>query len=178
MTSDQGYESTFGYLTDAIRKELELDKSHHNDAFVIAGGTTQVRCPSIMLEQIRRHKRSLEQFYDAKHIDIRDGSIKSGALLFSGRRTRNKNLNGENLRKYRGKKVSKGQRRIKRLQYRYRPQDLVKFEGTVYEVVGMLGLGSRVKLKNYPGVKNKYVSVSKVSCVTRRGGLCNQFSTG
>ena len=59
-----------------------------------------------MMEQIRRNKRSLEQFYDAKYVDIRNGKVKSGTELFSGRRTRNKNLNPENLRKYRGEKKS------------------------------------------------------------------------
>ena len=35
-------------------------------------GTTQLRCEPLMMEQIRRNKRSLSQFYDAKYIDVRD----------------------------------------------------------------------------------------------------------
>ena len=89
-------EVTFGYITKSKRKVLELEKSHHNDAFVIADGTKQVRCTPLILEQIRRNKRSMEQFYDAKYLDARDGSIKSGAQLCSGRRTRNKNLRSQN----------------------------------------------------------------------------------
>jgi hypothetical protein len=169
-----GAETTFGYITSFIRHELEIEKSHHNDAFVIAGGTTQARCKPLLLEQVRRHKRSMEQFYDAKYIDTRDGEIKSGSELHSGRRTRNKSLNGENLRVFRGQKVKSGQRRIKRLQYKFAPSDLIKFEGKVFEVIGMQNLGTGVKLKNYPGVANKVVAVSKVVPFLRRGGICER----
>jgi RRXRR protein/HNH endonuclease len=169
-------EATFGYITSSIRHELGLDKTHHNDAFVIAGGLTQSRCKPLLLEQVRRHKRSMEQFYDAKYVDTRDGEIRSGSELHSGRRTRNKNLNGENLRVYRGQKVKSGQRRIKRFQYRFAPSDLVRFEGKVYEVIGMQNLGTGVKIANYPGVKNKVVKASKVVPFLRRGGTCEKTS--
>jgi hypothetical protein len=174
LIEETGAETTFGYITSFVRHELDLDKSHHNDAFIIAGGTIQERCKPLLLEQVRRHKRSMEQFYDAKYIDTRDGSKQSGSVLHSGRRTRNKNLNGENLRVFRGQKVSKGQRRIKRLQYKFSPSDLVKFEGKVFEVIGMQNLGTGVKLKNYPGVINKVVAVSKVVSFLRRGGICEK----
>ncbi|KYC35548.1 paclitaxel/taxanoid biosynthesis susceptibility protein TS1 [Scytonema hofmannii PCC 7110] len=172
LTNDGRYSSTYGYITKGIRREFKIEKSHHNDAFVVAGGTIQKRVESLILEQIRRNKRSMEQFYDAKYIDSRDGSTKSGSELSSGRRTRNKQKNGENLRLYRKHKVSKGQRRIKKYRYRYQPKDLVQFEGQVYEVIGMQNLGTGVKLKNYPGVKNKVVNVNKVNPVKRRSGLC------
>lgn len=71
-------EQAFGYETSFKRKELGLEKSHHNDAFTVAGGTTQKRVEPLKLEQIRRHKRSLEQFYDAKYIDLRTGEKVSG----------------------------------------------------------------------------------------------------
>jgi hypothetical protein len=169
-----GAETTFGYVTSFIRHELGLDKSHHNDAFIIAEGTTQERCEPLLLEQVRRHKRSMEQFYDAQYMDTRDGSKQSGSMLHSGRRTRNKNLNGENLRVFRGQKISKGQRRIKRFQYKYSPSDLVQFEGSVFEVIGMQNLGKGVKLKNFPGVAHKVVTVSKVVPFLRRGGICEK----
>ncbi|GAB1540664.1 hypothetical protein NUACC21_33330 [Scytonema sp. NUACC21] len=172
LTNDGQYSSTYGYITKGVRREFKIEKSHHNDAFVIAGGTIHKRVESLILEQIRRNKRSMEQFYDAKYIDARDGSTKSGSELSSGRRTRNKQKNGEDLRLYRQRKVSKGQRRIKKYRYRYQPKDLVQFEGKVYEVVGMQNLGTGVKLKNYPGVKNKVVNVNKVNPVKRRSGLC------
>ena len=171
-----GATQTFGYITKHDREQLEWFKSHHTDAFVIAGGTYQRRCKPLLLVQVRRNKRSMEQFYDAKYIDIRDGSPKSGSELSSGRRTRNKNLNSENLQVYRGQKKSVGQRRIKRVKYRYAPFDLVQFEGKPYQVVGMQNLGKGVKLKNYPGVKNKVVPVNKVQPFLRRGGICEAIN--
>jgi len=172
----------FGYETSFTRLELGLEKSHHNDAFIIAGGITHSRVAPLKLEQIRRHKRSMEQFYDsealaslrasAKYIDLRTGEKTSGSMLNSGRRTRNKNLNGENLRVYRGQKVSKGQRRIKKQRYPYNPNDYVMFEKKVYRVIGMQNLGTGVKIANYPGVANKVVNAKKVEPIKRRSGLC------
>jgi 5-methylcytosine-specific restriction endonuclease McrA len=101
-----GSGEAFGFETKFKREEQKLEKSHHNDAFVIAGGTNQFRSETLVLEQIRCNKRSMEQFYDAKYIDTRTGEKVSGSQLFSGRRTRNTNLNGENLRVYRGVKIS------------------------------------------------------------------------
>ncbi|CEP79016.1 hypothetical protein [Defluviitoga tunisiensis] len=95
---------TYGYITKSKRVSLGLEKTHYNDAFCIAGGINQQRIEPIYFEQIRRNNRSLEKFYDAKYVDIRDKSIKTGQELFCGRRTRNKNLNEENLHKYRGAK--------------------------------------------------------------------------
>ena len=171
-------EQAFGYETSFNRKELGLSKSHHNDAFVIAGGTTQKRVIPLMIEQIRRHKRSLEQFYDAKYIDLRSGEKVSGSTLNSGRRTRNKNLNGENLRMYRSLKVSSGQRRIKKQRYTYNPNDYVKFEDKIYRVIGMQNLGTGVKIADYPGVANKVVNVNKVQPIKRRSGLCASTKIG
>ena len=85
-------------------------------------------------------------FYDAKYIDIRTGEKVSGTELFSGRRTRNKNLNTENLHQYRGEKISKGQRRIRTKRYFYQPNDLVKYEGQVYSVRGTQNGGAYIRL--------------------------------
>ena len=100
-----GCEYTYGYITKSRRIELKLEKSHVNDAFVIAGGTNQSRTIPITIQQVRRNNRSLQKFYDAKYIDLGTGEKASGQELNCGRRTRNKNLNTENLRKYRGEKV-------------------------------------------------------------------------
>jgi len=167
-----GAEEAFGFETKFKREEQGLEKSHHNDAFIIASGTNQFRSETLVLEQIRCNKRSMEQFYDAKYIDTRTGEKVSGSQLFSGRRTRNMNLNGENLRVYRGVKISKGQRRIKRQRYRFNPNDYVLFEGVVYRVIGMQNLGTGVKIADYPGVKNKVANVSKVTPIKRRSGIC------
>lgn len=171
------YESTFGYITKGKRRELEIEKSHHNDAFVIAGGTTQSRVlKPLMLEQIRRNKRSIEQFYDAKYRDLRDGEVRSGSDLSSGRRTRNTNLNDENLRQCRAYKVTAGRRSIKRKRYPYKQHDLVLFEGKAYQVIGMQNLGTRLSLKPDINSKTKYktAALNKVKPLKRRGGICEQ----
>jgi 5-methylcytosine-specific restriction endonuclease McrA len=53
-------EYTYGYVTKYERKKLGLEKSHVNDAFVIAGGTTQERCRPYTVVQVRRGNRSLQ----------------------------------------------------------------------------------------------------------------------
>lgn len=54
-------EATYGYLTKYNRKRLGLPKSHVNDAFVIAGGTTQVRSGPYCVSQSRRNNRQLQK---------------------------------------------------------------------------------------------------------------------
>lgn len=174
LTQEGAYEATYGCITKAKRRELQLEKSHHNDAFAIATGTTQARTYLLLLEQVRRHRRSLEQFYDARYVDTRDKEPKTGTELSSGRRTRNKNLSGENLRSYRGHKLSKGRRAIKRKRYTYKQHDIVLFEGKAYEVIGMQNLGTRLSLKPDADSKTKYKTAAKacVKPLRRRGGIC------
>lgn len=138
---------TYGYITKAKRIKLGLDKSHSNDAFVIAGAKSQERAKDIDYEQVKRNNRSLERFYDAKYTDTRTGKRVSGKDLSSGRTTRNKNLNGENLRQYRGEKLSKGRRSIRTKRYFYQPNDLVKYDNKVYTVRGTHNKGTRVVLR-------------------------------
>ena len=137
----------YGYITKGCRIDLGLGKSHLNDAFVIAGGTTEQRATPLDFKQIRRNNRSLEKFYDAKYIDVRTGKKVSGQDLFCGRRTRNKNNSTENLHKYRGEKLSKGRRSIRRQRYPYQPHDLVRFNGSIHEVAGVQNKGAYIKLK-------------------------------
>ena len=51
---------TFGYKTKSKRIELCLDKSHSNDAFVIADGTDQIHCYTNQLKQKRRNNRTTQ----------------------------------------------------------------------------------------------------------------------
>ncbi len=138
---------TYGYITKSKRVSLGLEKTHYNDAFCIAGGINQQRIEPIYFEQNRRNNRSLEKFYDGKYVDTRDKTIKTGQELSCGRRTRNKNLNEENLRKYRGAKVSKGRRNIRKQRYAYQPKDIVIFEGKKYTVQGVQNKGEYIKLR-------------------------------
>ncbi|WP_341285794.1 RNA-guided endonuclease IscB [Priestia megaterium] len=146
LAAIEGAKTTYGYITKNSRIQFNLEKTHYNDAYVIAGGSTQLRCEPIHYQQVRRNNRSLEKFFDAKYIDVRTGKKSTGKELDSGRRTRNKNENNENLRVYRGEKFSNGQRRIRTQRYFYQPNDLVKFEGQICRVVGTMNKGKSVKL--------------------------------
>jgi hypothetical protein len=53
-------EETFGYITKMNRINLNLDKTHINDAFVIAGGTNQERCMEDYYKQKRHNNRCLQ----------------------------------------------------------------------------------------------------------------------
>lgn len=51
---------TFGYRTKFHRIKQKLDKTHFNDAFVIAKGKFQIRSDPYELKQIRRNNRKLQ----------------------------------------------------------------------------------------------------------------------
>ncbi len=53
-------EATYGFITKYHRIKLGLSKSHANDVFVIAGGTTQVRSNPYLVSQTRRNNRQLQ----------------------------------------------------------------------------------------------------------------------
>ena len=51
---------TYGYITKQKRAELDLPKSHTNDAFLIAGGTIQNRVGvEYLMQQVRKCNRKL-----------------------------------------------------------------------------------------------------------------------
>ena len=53
-------EETFGYETKVKRREIDLEKSHSNDAFVIAEGSNQERCLEYKIEQKKKNNRCLQ----------------------------------------------------------------------------------------------------------------------
>jgi len=55
-----GCDYTYGYITKHDRIKLGLEKSHSNDAFVIAGGNGQIRSIEYKINQIRRNNRCLQ----------------------------------------------------------------------------------------------------------------------
>jgi hypothetical protein len=64
LLGNKGYDvvETFGYITKLKREELELEKSHLNDAFIIAGGNGQVRNKNTYyIKQVRRQNRKLHK---------------------------------------------------------------------------------------------------------------------
>ncbi|MGK0289788.1 MAG: hypothetical protein ACI86H_001234 [bacterium] len=161
-------EVTFGYVTKLSRLEQGLEKTHKNDAFVIGGGKSQVRAESTDFEQIRRHRRSIEKFYDAKYLDLRTGKKVSGKDTFCGRTKRNKNLSSENLHTYRGHKISKGRRSIQRQQYLIKSGDIVSYKGQKQIASGIQNSGKYLKMK---GLK-KVAKISDVIVLQHRSGLC------
>jgi len=163
-----GCEHTYGHTTKSGRVKLGLEKSHANDAFVIAGGTGQARCKPLSIKQVRRNNRSLQKFYDAWYIDTRTGETAAGQELFCGRRTRNKNLNSENYHKYRGHKVKKGRVSIRRQRYPLQPWDTVLFAGKRYLVKGVQNRGAYIKLDGLA----KPVKTSAVKLLYYGKGLC------
>jgi hypothetical protein len=171
LVNETGAEYTYGYITKSARIALGLEKSHHNDAFVIAGGTTQTRARSTDMEEIKNHARSRSKFYDAVYIDTRTGEKASGRELHCGRTTRNKNLSGENLRQYRGQKVRKGRVSIRRNNYPLRPKDIVLYEGQKYVVKGMCSYGRQISLFVDDG-QPKHIATSRVTPLRKRKGLC------
>ncbi|WAM22653.1 MAG: RNA-guided endonuclease IscB (plasmid) [Candidatus Methanoperedens sp.] len=55
-----GCNHTFGSITKCNRIKLGLEKSHANDAFVIAGGTAQIRIEPHLSKQVKRNNRTLQ----------------------------------------------------------------------------------------------------------------------
>jgi hypothetical protein len=154
--------NTHGYITKANRIHNKIEKSHHNDAFIIAGGTDKDKISeTINLKCERRNNRALQTFRDAKYIDSRDGEIKTGYVLNSGRTKRNKSTNGENLRQYRTpilnpdgtrKQVTKGNNSIRKTRYNF-------------------SKGAKIKItENWSG---KHLSVNK-NQILISGGTANQ----
>lgn len=139
---------TYGHITKSKRIDLGLGKSHHNDAFVIANGTTQHRTTPFIVTQRRRNNRSLEKFYDAKYVDARDGETKAGKDLSSQKRTRGREDLPENLRVHRQLKLKKGRRAIRQRRYFFQPGDLVMLDGTILTVKGTMSNGASVLLSN------------------------------
>jgi len=168
-----GAKSTYGYQTKSKRIGLGLPKTHWNDAFAMQGTKEKDRSCGRMLEQFRRNNRSLEKFYDAQYIDLRTGEKVSGQELNRGRHTRNKDLNGENLRLYRAHQVSKGRRQIRKTRYPWQPGDQVKYEGGQYRVQGMQNLGAYVKLAG----RKQPVRTDNVQPVRWRKGICVAWTT-
>ena len=60
MKDIKDVEFTYGYVTKVKRIEIGLEKSHVNDAFIIAGGERQERIKSYAIEQRHRHSRAFQ----------------------------------------------------------------------------------------------------------------------
>ena len=157
------YLPTFGYITAQKRKQYGIVKTHHDDAFAIAGGTNHTARLgyTIYREKLRCNNRSLEKFYDATYRDLRDNQVKKGAVLSSGRNSRSRELSYNNQRVYRANKIKKGRRTIRKQHYQLRPYDLVIADRKSYCVKGIHNKGTRVILIASP--KDISKAISKVN---------------
>jgi len=61
IVSELDCDWTFGYITKKKRIEFGLEKSHKEDAFVIAGGERQKRYFPFVVTQTRRNNRSIQK---------------------------------------------------------------------------------------------------------------------
>lgn len=160
---------TYGYMTKSKRIAEEIEKTHANDAFIIVGGTKELRrAETLTVKQIRRNNRSLSKFYDAKYNDSRTGEKATGQDLFNGRRTRNKNKNEENLHIYRQHKIKKGYYSLRKKRYPFQPNDLVRFNQELVVVAGTQNKGAYVKLKDM----KKVPKVEHLTLVKSGKGFC------
>lgn len=144
------FHMTYGAMTKLKRKQLNIKKSHSNDAYCMGDFHPKHRTDFRHYKKCRRNNRVLSKFYDAKYIDLRDGSIKKGAQLSCGRTNRSVPRNSElNERIYRGQKVSKGKTVVRMQHYQYRPGDYVWYENIKYIVKGVQDKGKRIALQNH-----------------------------
>ena len=145
------YTTTQGYLTANLRQKYQLEKSHLNDAFIIAGGTdTTLRTNNVYSRQkLRNNNRVLQKFYDAKYIDNRDNKTKTGKELSSGRTRRSREINYTNLRQFRKIKIKPGRVSIRRSHYQLRPHDVVLNTKTnkIETVTGVQNSGTVIKFQ-------------------------------
>ena len=158
---------TYGTKTKRTRNDLNIIKSHANDAYCMGEYRPLHRAKIITYQKRRRNNRILEKFYDAKYVDIRDQSIKYGAQLSCNRTNRSEFRNSsKNERVYRGVKKSKGRCSIRRRRYELRPGDLVLYNNRKYRVIGVQNHGDYTKLE---GV-SKVVRTSLLLPIRHIGG--------
>ena len=166
LVSDAKVHTTYGAATKLARKDLNIEKSHVNDAYAMGRLHPNIRCKTEYYKKVRRNNRCLEKFYDAKYIDVRDGKKKSGKELGCQRTNRREpRMSEKNLRIYHGQKVSKGRRSIRRQRYSIRSGDVVLFNGQKYVSAGCHCNGSRTMLNT-----GKSVSIKKIQVICHTGG--------
>ena len=166
MTPTVDIKVTYGAATKLARKDLNVRKTHSNDAYCMGEFHPKHRSDFKHYKKCRRNNRVLSRFYDAKYRDLRDGSVKTGSQLSCGRTNRRIPRHTElNERIYRGHKISKGKLVVRRQHYQYRPGDTVWAEGKRCTVKGIISNGTRIALN-----ERNPVSVNKIDKTVHTGG--------
>lgn len=166
LLKQSGAVATYGYLTKGRRKALGLEKTHANDAFVIACGTTQTRAKTLNPVQNRRNNRSLSRFYDARYIDLRDGEIRSGKELSSPRTRRTRVNLPPSLRVHRARKVKQGRVSLRTERHPFQPGDLVRVGNVIHWVKGAHCNGDRILMHS-----GQSIAVKKVRLIRYGKGI-------
>ena len=155
---DIDFNITYGALTKVKRHNLGLSKSHANDAFAMGKFNPKKHCKTKYFKKCRRNNRILSKFYDAKYIDVRDNSTKSGKELSCNRTDRSVPRNNiNNLRIYRSRKISKGKFVIRKQHYQIRPGDIVVIDNKKYKVKGINNKGAGLIIENNIYKNTKFI---------------------
>ena len=166
LKSGKAVKYSYHPFTIQLTKRLNIDKSHVNDAFAMGKFHLKHRTNAALYKKKRRNNRCLEKFYDAKYIDSRDGSKRTGQELFNGRINRNHKKDSENLHRYRLQKITAGKRTVRKRHYNIQPHDIVMYENRKRETSGCQSNGTRVILLS----DKKSVAVKKVKIYKYAGG--------
>ena len=162
--------STFGAATKCSRVDLGLEKSHVNDAYSMGEFHPEERAVPEYFQKRRRNNRVLEKFYDAKYKDIRDGSVKTGKELCSGRTNRSTPRNNpESKRVFRGEKVSRGRRAIRRTRHSIQPGTVILVKNKKRIATGVHCNGKAVQVER-KGAEQRDYSVSKCKVISYPSG--------
>ena len=158
--------TTYGSATKTARQALCIEKTHANDAFVMGDLHPRHRSKEKVFKKRRCNNRVLEKFYDARYSDVRDGKVKSGQELSCGRTCRSESrYSDRDQRIFRGHKVRKGRRQIRRQRYSIQPGTVLMYKGRKVTAKGVHCGGARVMLDT-----GKSAAVSRVSVVRYPGG--------
>jgi hypothetical protein len=140
---------TYGSITSRKRKNLGLEKSHAADAYCIGDYLPSATASTEYYRKRRRNNRCLEKFYDAKVIDTRDGTTKSGKDLGCNRTSRRESrISEKSLRKHRGSIVRHGRRAIRRKRYPIQAGDIISYKEYIVPCHGTMSGGTSILLLN------------------------------
>ena len=152
---------TYGVATKASRKDLNLPKSHANDAYAMGRFHPKHRTQTEIFRKKRRNNRILEKFYDAKYVDIRTGRVRKASELGCNRTKRCiPRNNGQNERCFRGNKKSNGRRSIRKQRYEMQPGTILKTPFGKRTAKGVHCNGTRVIVE----AGNKTISIPIGKC--------------
>ena len=155
---------TYGSVTKRERHSRRISKTHANDAYCIGKFRPKHKSHEEHYRKRRRNERVLAKFYDAKVVDTRTGDVVKGATLGCERTNRRESRTEKTLRKYRGRKISKGYISLKEKRAVIPTGSMIRYEKRLYKSTGMHCNGTRVTVKE--NGKQKSLPLKKVTVQT------------